>query len=256
MSNILVTGSSSGLGKSAQERFNSRGLTRQNSKEELERMKQEGVDIIIHCAFNSGKRVTSANLYDYLNDNILLTQDLTKIPHRKFVLISTIGVYPPSNKIHHEEEVIMLNDVKGIYGMSKLMSESIVRNNCSSPLILRCSSLLGKSMRENNLTHLLYDEKCQLTLTGDSSLNYTLHSDVLDFIEFALQKNLSGTYNTVSNDNITLSEIADLFGRRVNFGEYRYDAGLLSNERIKGVFPKFNKSSSKVIQEFLQQTRL
>lgn len=133
------------------------------------------------------------------------------------------------------------------------MSQAIVRQHCPNYLIMRCVTLLGKHARKNSLLRILYGDSCTLTLHADSQFNYVLHSDVCNFISFALQENISGIFNVASKENVSLAEIANLLNKKVNFGNYRYDVGKMDNTKISSIFPVFNKTSTEVVQEFINQ---
>jgi UDP-glucose 4-epimerase len=153
VSDTLVTGSSSGLGKFCFQNFNSMGLTRQTSFTDiLKRAAVKPYRAIIHCAFNAKPGISSHKLYDYLNDTVLLTQKLLQIPHQKFIFISSGDVYPNSNAPHVEDEEIDMEQVRNLYGIAKLMSESIIQNETDNALILRTTALLGRDSRKIKLS--------------------------------------------------------------------------------------------------------
>lgn len=248
---FLISGAQSGLGKHLFEIFGGISLTRETSQEEIDNLKK-GVDIIIHAAFNSNKDIDSNNLYFYLEDNIFLTEKLIKIPHKKFIFISSVDVYPKDEKTHTEDEVIDIDSVRGIYALTKLMSESLIKEESSNYLILRCSSLIGKYARKNTLIKIRTEEKPILTLSPDSFLNYILHTDVSEFIKLALEKDLKGIYNLVSSKNIILSEIASLLKKKVTFGDFIYKAGDIDNTKASLVLPSLKKTSKEILSLFLQ----
>lgn len=124
---ILITGTNSGLGKHFFEIFGGIIWNRDISENTKRKLKQTGVDVILHAAFNSSKQITSDNLFAYLQDNIWLTMELLSIPHKKFVFISSIDVYPKNNQTHSEEEIIDVNAVSGMYAITKPISESLVK---------------------------------------------------------------------------------------------------------------------------------
>lgn len=252
---FLISGAQSGLGKHLFEIFGGISLTRETSRAKIDNLKK-GVDIIIHAAFNSNKDIDSNNLYSYLEDNIFLTEKLIKIPHQKFIFISSVDVYPKDEKTHTEDEVIDIDSVRGIYALTKLMSESLIKEESSNYLILRCSSLIGKYARKNTLIKIRTEEKPILTLSPDSFLNYILHTDVSKFIKLALEKDLKGIYNLVSSKNITLSEIASLLKKKVKFGNYTYRIGYIDNNKTTSVTPSFEKTSEEVVRQFLKQVSL
>lgn len=250
---VLITGTLSGLGKYIFEKFSGIPWNRNINDREKKRLRSEGVDIIIHCAFNSSQVVDSNNLYSYLSDNVFLTKELIDIPHKKFIFISSVDVYPKDQKFHSEDEVIDISRILGIYAITKLMSESLIKVKCKSFLILRCTSLLGKYSRPNSLIRILKDKRPQLSLSGKSILNYVLHSDIFDFMNLAIKNNIQGIYNVASSENITLSEVADILGKKVKFGDYIYNVGNIDNSKISSIFPSFKRTSKEIILEFLKE---
>ncbi len=251
---VLITGTKSGLGKYLSEAIgNTFQYNRDTSNADFEEYKALGVDVIIHCAFNSSKQINSDNLNSYIEDNIFLTKKILKIPHKKFIFISTVDVYPKDGKLHSEKEVIDIDSIKGIYGITKLISESLVETKSLNHLILRCSTLLGKYSRKNSLIKILKDDKPTLTLSKKSVFNYILYSNILDFIKLARKEDLQGIYNIASSKNIILSEIAKLFKKKVNFGNYIYDVGNIDNKKISSILSAFKKNSKKMLDEFIQQ---
>lgn len=248
--NLVITGVRSGLGKYLHDELGGIGLTRQNLEEETKRLQKNGVDIIVHCAANASRNVTSDSLYGFLEDNVLLTQRLTKIPHKKFIYLSSVDVYPKNGTEHQEDEVIPLDSLDNLYGVTKLMSESIVRKKCPNSLILRETAFLGKESRKNSLKRILEEEPCILSLSGDSVFNYICYSHMLDFIKLSVDQDLQGIYNLAASENITLSEVAEEFRKKPHFGTYRYDVGTISNQKTVKVLPALQRTSKEMIKDF------
>ena len=88
--NILVSGSTSGLGKHFLDHFKGKPCPR--DFEELKKItidaQEKPFDVIIHSAFNLSNQVTNANVYQYMYDNLFLTKTLAAMPHSKFIFIS------------------------------------------------------------------------------------------------------------------------------------------------------------------------
>ncbi len=250
---MLVTGAGSGLGRYLHENLGGHGLTRANAGETIERFKRSGADMIVHAAFNAAREVDRGSLKAYLRDNVLLTEDLVGIPHKKFIFISTVDVYPKDGRAHAEDEEIDVISAEGLYAVTKLMSEAIVRRRGQGHLIIRASALLGGYSRRNSIIKIVEDSEPELTLSGDSRLNYVLHSDLLKFIEFAAASGIKGIYNAASCGAITLKEAAALAGKKVKFGRHEYDCGDISNNRIAALFPAFQKTSADVVREFIKE---
>lgn len=241
---FLITGTSSGLGKYLHD--NVGGIAFSRVQEKIEK-----TEIIIHCAFNRSKDVTNQNLYQYLSDNIFLTKKLATTPHRKFIFISSVDVYPKNDSKHTEDEVIHINQVSGMYAITKLMAESLIQNLCSNFLILRCSALLGKDSKENSLIKILKEDNPTLTLSPDSIFNYILHKDVLEFIKLAIEKDLQGIYNLASSESISFKQIADLLKKEATYGNYIYNVGNIDNTKAFTYLPALKKTSKEVIIEFI-----
>lgn len=244
-SNYVITGSSSGLGKYLLDNLGGIAFKR-------DRPNVEETDVLIHCAVNRTRDVTSKNLYQYLSDNVLLTKKIAQIPHKKCIFISSVDVYPKTPGPHNEEEEIHLDSMTNFYATTKLMSESIIKNMCSNYLILRCSALLGKDAKENSLTKMITEKNPTLTLAPESVFNYVLHKDVLAFIKLAVEKDVQGIYNLTSAENITLADIAKLLGKNVTFGTFQYKAGSINNTKAAKLFSNFQKTSREVISEFMK----
>ncbi len=243
--NYLITGSGSGLGKYLHDQLGGVSFNRDG-------MNVKETDVIIHCAFNQTREINSKNLYQYLLDNVFLTKKLANIPHKKFVYISSVDVYPKDNRKHSENEVIDINQISGIYAITKIMSESLIQNLCQNFLILRCSALLGKDIRENSLIKIMKEKNPKLTLSSESVFNFILHKDILEFVKIGIDKNLQGVYNLSSSKNISLFQISELLGNKVCFGNYIYNAGDIDNKKASQVLVSFKKTSWEVIGEFIR----
>lgn len=249
---ILTTGVVSGIGKYIHENLGGTGITRSTSEEELEKIKRDGVDVIIHCAFNSEKEVTSDSLHKYFNDNVLFTHELVTIPHKKFIYFSTVDIYAKNSEVHREDELIHIDASKGMYAITKLISESIVKGKGRNFLILRPTTLLGKYARRNTLTKIIEEVTEPLFLSDNSQFNYVLHSDILAFVTFSIDSDTKGIFNVASTDNLLLAEVAKLLKKKVLFGKYLYDVGTISNDKITALFPTFKKTSKEILNQFIE----
>lgn len=239
---VLVTGGNSGLGKYiASTTPGCLTLTRSNRNSLISKLKEEGVDLIIHCAFGAQGGYEQNDIVDYfkyVDDNILLTKELTEIPHKKIVYMSSLVVY----------ESKVMN-----YKYTKLYAESIIETLGTNPLILRCPAMLGKYMRPNNVLRLINNPNTQLSLTKESNFNYVLHSDILDFILYCYNNNINDILSFVSSNNITLEEVVNILGINVNYGNYTFNTMSISNEQLVKHNDKLNKTSREVFKQFLTQ---
>ena len=209
---VLITGTNSGLGKwLATQYLNCDKLVRDTNMLDL----QNEYDIIIHSAANVNHATWGDVTSDLFEDNVFLTRDLANIPHKKFVFISSIDQSKNSP-----------------YGISKKLSEIVVKKLCDNYLIIRPSALLGKEMRKNTFQKIISGS--DIVLTPNSIMNYILYEDVLRVIE----DDVIGTKNLVSNESITMQEVANIFESDINFGKTHFEitfakSGINTNKTSK-----------------------
>jgi dTDP-4-dehydrorhamnose reductase len=208
--------------------------------------------VIVHCAFNMRRDVQSADLHAYLADTLFLTREVARVPHRKFILLSSIDVYPATDTEQDEDSPIPAFEPRNLYATAKLACESIVLHECENALIIRAGLLLGKYMRPNNLTRVLRGDPGPVTLTADSAFYCILYSDVLEFVRLALERDLRGVFNAFRRPAVTLEELAVRFDRGVSFGRFRYSPPALSNARIAARCPRFEGSAWEALESLAQ----
>jgi len=236
---ILITGTNSGLGQFLHSKIESDSYTRQTPLNDLMNNKY---DVVIHCAFNCKNNIAQGNLYNYINDNILLTDKIVnKIQSEKLVFISSVDVYP-ENTPKEENTSINIDDVKNIYGRCKLISEEIVKTK-NNYLILRPSSILGTNKIPKNIHNL--KNNIPLTLTKDSKLNYIdqelIYKVISEYIQTDTGKN--ETVNVSSHTAVYINELERHFSN-IQYGNYYYNVGDINVEKIQRTFPNIKINSS------------
>jgi nucleoside-diphosphate-sugar epimerase len=233
---ILITGTSGGLGEYLYKSLNCYSLNRQTNFNDIS---QHEFDLIVHCAFNTKNTVDQSELVSYINDNVFLTKKLIKeVKSKKFIFISSIDVYP-QNHNRNEDTPININDIKNIYGKTKLISEEIVKQH-QNYLILRCCGIIGTNKIPKSIRNLLETKKT--TLTQTSTVNYINQKTILDIIK----------YNDITNQIVNIAsdlsiQIQDLESiiYPINYGSYEYDIGNIKIDKFKKYFPNINNNSSK-----------
>ena len=196
----LISGTNSGLGKFIYNKLkrDSIGLNRNNRKIIN---KYNNFHTIIHCAFNKENEISDYS--KYIDDNILLTNELLNLKFKKFIYISSVDIY--SNKENN-------------YIFFKKLSESLVFEK-KNTLILRCSSMIGQTMKSNHLQKI--KSNSDITLSSSSSFNYILMKDIFKFI-INDAKNYSGLLDFVANKAISLKLVSKYFDSKTVFGKSRY----------------------------------
>ena len=225
---VLITGARSGLGRYLSENFSDCFKLNRDSK-----FPDDEFDLIIHCAFNSTHYEYNDDIdYGYLDDNLFLTDRLTRIPHKKFIYISSIDVYNCVNP----------------YSFCKKLAETIVKEQCTNWNVLRCSAFLGDYTRYNTFMKIYKEETPSVFLTADSKFNYILYSDVYDFINEDCD---TGVYNFVSSDNILLKDISKFFNKDVSYGEYFYQIKQVDSDKTIQLLPQLSRTSLDTIKKYI-----
>lgn len=248
---LLVTGAESGLGAAVHLALGGTPFTRASRLADIEA--EAPYDAIVHCAFGAQKLVTPATAYAYLDDNLLLTERLIGIAHRRFVFISSIDIYPLPRQGAKEDDDYDLARLSGPYAFAKLFSDALVRARCPNHLILRPASLLGPAMRPSTTLRVLTEKNPRVFLHPDSRFNFVLHDDIAAFIARALAEDIAGAFNVASTGLVRLGDIANRLGLAVSFGEHVYDAGEVSNAKIAAIEPAFRRTSAETLNRFIDQ---
>jgi nucleoside-diphosphate-sugar epimerase len=247
----LVTGAGSGLGAAIYGHFGGVRLQHGDLTAFCRERRDEEFDVIFHCAFNAAKDVTMRSASSYVQDNLFFTNELAMLRHRKFVYISSQDVYPRSLRMRREDAEFDLAGLSGAYPFTKLFSEIAVRQQARAFLICRPATFLGIKMRPNTTSRLLVEPRPRLFLRPESRFNYVLHSDVVRFLEIALQKDLCGIFNVASRGTVRLRDICEDLGLAASFGDYLYDVGEIDVSAAAAHYSGFNKTSADALNEFI-----
>lgn len=234
MAKYLITGIKSGLGKYLYENLSDAiGLDRGG----LNLIKDEEYDIIVHCAFNKAQTLNDiGDYYNYLDDNIFLTQELLKLKYRKFIYISTVDIYPTE---------------PNTYGLFKRFAESIIKQK-PDIIILRCSMILGKDTKPNHVTKLKNNQE-SIGLSGNSTFNYILNEDILKFVESYSLRCPKGIIDFIPNKSIKLFSVREELKSTTELGNYTYDSDYQFPNPIYDLYEEFNKSSLDNLKQYINE---
>lgn len=250
---LLVTGTGSGLGRHVLHALG--GIAFDRARPIAEAAANGPFDAIVHCAFRAARDIPPAQIESYLDDNAVLTRRLLEIPHRTFVLLSTVDLYPREGGPYAENFPLFADETHGIYALSKMLSEHFVRAAGPDHVILRPASLLGPFARPNTLMRLMTTPETRVALTPDSRFNAVDHADIGDFIAAALREGWRGTFNIAAADCLTLAEAAALTGCSVAFGDVRYTVPLVDASRAAVLHPAFRRGSREVLRNLQERLR-
>ncbi len=115
---------------------------------------------------------------DYQN-MMRLCEALSTTKADKFILISTIDVYPEITGFDESYDVNSKDN--HAYGKNRLKFEEFVKNNFSDHHVVRLPALFGEGLKKNVIFDLLHDNQLQ-NINPDSSFQWyplrRLHSDI------------------------------------------------------------------------------
>lgn len=235
MHKILISGASSGLGKFLLSSFKADQYDREALKPKNNDFPRTGYEIIIHVAFNMPNNHETE--IDYKNSHLKLADNLLSIPHRKFILISSVDVVKEKVKSNW-------------YGEAKLDVENLCLQKGTNPIILRCGAMFGPSMRKNQMLKIALGDNIKLTLARSSKFYLISYEDVASLVK---KKLVTGKYYLISKKLVSLSEVAEYFGQMPEWGSHEYTPPQLDPE-IKILYPitQLSKDPLKWLREFIE----
>jgi len=231
---ILLSGGSSGFGRYLKENLGNCILYGRSNY-----TRHENVDVIIHCGWS---RSFESSIMDYVYEAVLHASNLIKIPHKKFIFLSTAKIYDGQRIIDWGEEMeesckIDKRDLVGIYSSTKLLVEEMVTKRATNPVIIRPSSLMGK-YTDNSITKLAQMKPANLSI--NSVMNLVLYEHVMTFIQACFLLDITGVFNLVGKGNFSLSETTKDLGL---FGNHIETNGNLSYRKVDELLPNILQTS-------------
>ena len=173
-------------------------------------------DAVVHLASIVGMPASSIDPIASEEVNYLATKNIAELCQlheiETYVFASTCSVYgsQPNTMITEKSKVSPVD----FYATQKYLSEKATRWVNSSALILRFGTLFGYSPRMRfdlviNLFTAQAIKEGKITVFGGKQNRPFLHvDDAAESIIFGLEKNLTGTYNVIS-ENFTLLQAAE-----------------------------------------------
>lgn len=205
------------------------------------------IDIIIHCAsiipntFNTSTRELffgniemMTNLYEFSIEQKV----------EKFIYLSSFG------SMQNPKEY----DIKDYYTLSKVTGEhicSIMESKGIETASLRVSSPFGEFYNKKNVLSIFVDmalqnKTIQVYGSGNREQNFIYAGNILEYIYCCLKHNITGVYDVVSKNNISMNELAKTIIKLAN-SESKIELGSYDDplENIK--LPIYNYEKSKEI---------
>jgi nucleoside-diphosphate-sugar epimerase len=177
-------------------------------------------DVVIEAAANSKKFLAEENPAGEFETSVAhCLRSLLKFSGDIRVHISSVDVYSELSSVEatRENAAIDLNKISH-YGFHKRLAEQLVQHYAGRWLILRLAGMVGPNIRKNPVFDIL--NGLPLRIHPDSRYQYMLTDDVARIAWDLVENNLSGeVYNICGNGLITMHEIAQLAGSKLNLAE-------------------------------------
>ena len=138
---------------------------------------------------------------------------LNETKARRFILISTVDVYPSPREVDERMEI---GDDAEPYGRHRLRLERFVRGRFADAIVLRLPGLFGPGLKKNALFDLLHDHLVE-RIDGRGIFQFYDVGNLRQDIERCIARGIR--LLNVATEPIGIADIArDLFGRELAIG--------------------------------------
>jgi nucleoside-diphosphate-sugar epimerase len=146
---------------------------------------------------------------------------LSETKARRFILISTIDVYPHPRAVDERTEI---EDTGAPYGRHRLRLERFVRERFADALVLRLPGLFGPGLKKNALFDLLHDHQVE-RIDGRGVFQFYDVGNLTGDIKRCIDKRIH--LINIATEPLPIADVArELFGRELSPGQGeapRYD---------------------------------
>lgn len=177
-------------------------------------VQQKNYDVVIAISSFVPNSINDDCVDELIDVNIKLIDKLTrKFANSFFIYCSSVSVYTPlSNEIISEKSNV---SPQNQYSISKLWGEKIVQKHCINNAIVRISSMIGASMKNNSFIPIIIDKalvekKITLFGSGNRKQNYIDKNDVAKIIARIITLKKNGLFLAVGSKSYSNTEIAEI----------------------------------------------
>lgn len=222
-------------------------ITRENYQEYI----GQSCDVLINANGNSRRFWANQNvLADFEASTFSVYRSLFDFKFEKYIYISSSDAYPDHGNASVAVETTTING-SGLcaYGFHKYLSEQIVKHQAGHYLILRCSLMLGSTLKKGPIFDLLNGN--QLFITPDTRLQMITTDAVAGVISALLEKGSDGEiFNVGGTGTVKFAEINKYIkADPVYSPEGETQLYEMNVEKISRVYPV--KSSEDYLKQFI-----
>lgn len=180
-------------------------------------LKDTDIDIIIHCASIIPDVFDSSDKKLFFDNTIMMTnlyEFALKKEVKKFIYTSSFG----------SMENLEKNDLKDYYTLSKITGEhicSMMESKVIETASLRISSPFGEFYSKSNVLSLFIDlalknKTINVYGSGNREQNFIYTGNILEYVNCCLKNKISGLYDVVNENNVSMRELAQIVVRLCN----------------------------------------
>lgn len=163
----------------------------------------------------------------------------------KLVHLSTDYIFDGKNGPYSEDEP---PNPLGYYGLTKLESEKIIKNNLTDYIIVRSNVLYGKGVKVKKNFVLWVIDKLKnnenIKIVTDQLNNPTLAFNLAQAIAELVEKNFVGTVNIAGSEYLSRYDFAKKIALKFNFNKMKMSS--IKTEELKQKAPRPQKGGLKI----------
>ncbi|MDD5407047.1 MAG: FAD-dependent oxidoreductase [Sulfurovaceae bacterium] len=189
-------------------------------------------DLIICCGISAKKWEANKNPEKDLENINLLLSCLEDVKCARFILISSIDVYPNIDSEYTEDYLLTGDEQNHAYGKHRLFFEKYVKGKFKNHNIIRFPGLFGYGLKKNIIFDLLNNKLCALNLKSKyqwydlnwifNDIDYVIDKNIKEinlFTEPISNQELINTITQIKNDiNYSESEVIVEYNTKTKFG--------------------------------------
>lgn len=181
-----------------------------NSKN-IQSIRNKSYDLVVCAGSRASKWLINQNPQADSGEIARLVNNLRSVKARKFVLISTVDIYPdPRNA--DEGYLPSISSHESAYGKNRLELEGLVKRLFKNALILRLPALFGPGLKKNFIFDLIHDKMLDWTNINSEFQFYNLDNIWRDIL-FGLHCKLD--YMNITSEPVSCSEIVRHLGMQM-----------------------------------------
>ena len=241
---ICVIGKNGFIGSNIVKDLHGTGIDRSGYSNFL----KKDFDVVINANGNSKKYLSLKEpLLDFDLSVRSTLQSILDFKYDLYIYLSSCEVYEDLTKNTLEESIINTSNISR-YGLSKYMSECIVKNYCKKWVILRLNGPIGPNMKKGPIYDLMNND--DLWISIKSVMQLIDIKFISEFISILIEKNIfNETFNITGTDSICLEEVAQLLGSKSKFPDYPIITHNIDTNKANSILelPKSIKSVNSLI---------